>query len=241
MQDTFMITDYSVVFPLENFFEKLNKFLLVICVFLWVFISTCEGNWSMWPLIPRCWAQWAVQHMQLSYHIHQLINLLYDFVYNQLVVNLTDQVIIWLNSLQTHEIRLQYFYSASYCQDTNVCVNGHTSSPFPPSPFLLSLLLPSSPLFSLLSSLSLLFPFSLLSPPLFILSLFSSHRVEGDVGDPPTVEQPHASDHQVEGESSFNSCTRICTSSIASFPGHSCLQFLIACPMQKQPEGKGLG
>ena len=63
--------------------------------------------------------------MQLSYHIHQIINLLYDFVYNQLVVNLTDQVIIWLNSLQTHqefEIRLQNFYSASYCQDTNVYV-----------------------------------------------------------------------------------------------------------------------
>ena len=144
------------------------------------------------------------------------------------------QVIIWLNSLQTHEIRLQYFYSASYCQDTNVCVNGYTSSPFPSSPFLLSLLFPHSPLFSLLSSLSLLFPFSL-------LSLFSSHRVEGDVGDPPTVEQPHASEHQVEGESSFNSCTCVCTSSIASFPGHSCLQFLIAFPMQKQPEGEGPG
>ena len=105
-------------------------------------------------------------------------------------------------------------------------------APFPP--FLpSSLLFPPSSLFSLL----LFFLFSFL----LFFSLFSSHRVEGDVGDPQTVEQPHASEHQVEGESSFNSCTCICASSIASFPGHSCLQFLIACSMQKQPEGEGLG
>ena len=112
--------------------------------------------------------------MILSYPAHattrRLINLLYDFMYNQLVVNLTDQLIIWLNSLQTHQefeisgcnIFLQCFILSGYkCS----CVNGYTSSPFPPSPFPLSLLFPPSSLFSLPPSLSLLFPFLFSSLP----------------------------------------------------------------------------
>ena len=35
----------------------------------------------------------------------------------------------------------------------------------------------------------------------------SSHRVEGDVSDTQTVEQPYASDHEVERESTFSNCT----------------------------------
>ena len=203
----------------------------------------------MWPLIPRCWAQWAVQHMQLSDHTHWFINLLYDFVNNQLVVNLTDQLKIWLNSLPTHqefEIRLQYFLQC-FIQDTDVHVWMTTPLPFSSFPLssFLSPFFPHPPLSSPSFHLSpFFFPFFslpfLFSPLLFFFfSLFTSHTVEGDVGDPQTAEQPHASDHQVEGESNFNSCA--CTSSIAWFLGHSCLQFLITCSMEKLPEGKGLG
>ena len=175
--DEAIFSDYSLVlfFCWRIFFEKLDKFLLA---FLWVFISACEGNWSMWPLISRCW---AVQHMQLSDHTPWIINLLYDFVYNQLVVNLTDQFIIWLNSLKTRqdfEIRLQHFYSASYCQDRNILVwmwrlHQLLFSSFPLSSF------PSfsSPPSLLPPSLSLSPFFSLLSPPLILLPLLFRVKV----------------------------------------------------------------
>ena len=103
----------------------------------------------------------------------------------------------------------------------------------PSFPSLLSLLLPP---FSSLPSSSIPFLFSSL---LFLFfSLFSSHRVEGDISDPKTVEQRHASDHQVEGESSFNNCTCICTNSIASFLDHSCLQFWSLAVCRNGQRGK---